>query len=209
MPPSPNDSRADRVITVRRPALLLLAAIALGMGGCAGSSARLYVNSEADMTFYKKVGVLPFENLTQERFAGDRLTRSFVTELIIADRFELVEPADFWTILEKAGATPGSAGNYDAKKLQQAAEGAGITGIIRGAVTEYEMHRNGGSESPALSFDVQMTDVATGKVVWRASIAKRGKGRVPVVGGGGERSLGRVGQQACRALVARLQKEAF
>lgn len=189
--------------------IAFLAAFALSAGGCAGSSHRLYVNPDADMSYYKRVAVLPFENLTQERFAGDRLTRSFVTELIIAERFDIIEPADFWTILEKAGATPGGAGNYDIKKLQEAATGAGVSAIIRGAVTEYEMQRNAGGEIPALAFDVEMTDVATGKVVWRTSIAKRGRGRTPVVGGGGERSLGKIGQKACKEVVEILQREAF
>ena len=183
--------------------------IALSIGGCAGSAPRLYVNSEADMNYYKKVAVLPFENLTQERFAGDRITRSFITELIIADRFQILDPADFWTILERIGGTPGVQGNYDPKKLQAAAKEASANGIIRGAVTEYQMLRNGTSEVPVLSFYAEMSDVETGNVVWRASISKRGRGRTPIVGGGGDRTFGKMSQEACRDLVARLQREAF
>ena len=195
--------------SLRMAAFGLLAALALSVDGCAGSAPRLYVNSEADMTFYKKVAVLPFENLTQERFAGDRLTRSFVTELIIADRFQILEPADFWTILERIGGTPGVQGNYDPKKLQDAAKEANVNGIIRGAVIEYQMQRTGSTEIPVLSFDVEMMDVATGNIVWRASMAKRGKGRIPIVGGGGDRTFGKISQEACREMVARLRKEAF
>src|SRR3990172_4752808 len=195
----------SRSRAVARGALI---AVIVMLSGCAGSAPRLYVNPEADMAYYKRVAVLPFQNLTPERFAGERLTRSFITELIIADRYQLVEPADFWIVLERIGGTPGGSGAYDPKKLQEAAKEANVTGIIRGAVSEYQIQRSGGGDSPILAFDVELMDVATSNVVWRASLAKRGKGRVPIVGGG-ERTLGRLTEEACREMVGRLEKEAF
>lgn len=77
--------RNHRLVSVALSLALLCA------GGC-GSGPRLFVSSQADMTFYKKVAVLSFANFTAEPYAGDRVTRAFVTELIIADRFELVDP---------------------------------------------------------------------------------------------------------------------
>jgi TolB-like protein len=72
----------------------LAAAILLGMlPGCAAGP-KLYVNPQADMSFYKKVAVLPFANLSQDRFAGERVARAFITELVLADRFQVIEPAE-------------------------------------------------------------------------------------------------------------------
>ncbi len=197
------------VIVSTSGATRVLIVAALCLMGCAGSRPRLYVNPQADMSYYKKVAVLPFDNLAGDRYAGDRVTRSFVTEMIIADRYQLVEPADFWVVLVRMAATPSAQGVYDPKKLKEAATELGATGIIRGAVTEYEMQRSGGTDRPVLAFDVELTDVATGNVVWRASLAKRGHGRVPILGGPGERSLGKLTETACRELVARLQAEAL
>ena len=42
--------------------------------GCASAAApRYYVNSQADMTLYQKVAVLPFQNLSTQPLAGDRV----------------------------------------------------------------------------------------------------------------------------------------
>jgi hypothetical protein len=71
------------------------------------------------------------------------------------------------------------------------------------------MQRSGNSDTPVISFDVELIDVGTGNVVWRASIDRRGKGRLPVVGGGGARTFGRLTQMACEELVDRLRKEAL
>ena len=187
----------------------LLAPVLAAVLGCASAPPRLYVNPQADMAFYRKVVVLPFGNLSQQVLAGERVTRAFITELIIADRFKVVEPADFYRVLVKIGGEPGVDGTYDPDKLRQAAAEVEATGVIRGAVTEYQMLRVGQNEFPVVGFDVEMIDAATGNVVWRTSISRRGGGRVPVIGGSGNRTVGRLTQEVCTALVADLQKKAF
>lgn len=177
--------------------------------GCAGAPPRLYVNPQADMAFYRKVVVLPFGNLSQQVLAGERVTRAFITELIIADRFRVVEPVDLRRVLERIGGEPGVDGTYDPDKLRRAADEVEATGIIRGTVTEYQMLRVGQNDVPVVGFDVEMIDTATGNVVWRTAIARRGGSRVPVFGGAGHRTLGLLTQDACAALVADLRKKAF
>jgi TolB-like protein len=185
-----------------------VAAVAIALAGCA-SGPRVFVNPDADMTFYRKVAVLPFTNLSEERFAAARLTRAFVTELIIANRFQIVDEGEFRTALEKIGGEPNIEGNYDPGKLKEAATQVEATGLIRGAVTEYKLVRSGSSEHAVVSFDAEMVDVATGAVVWRISVTKRGKGRVPVIGGSGTRSFGQLTQAACEDAVSKLKSEAF
>jgi TolB-like protein len=183
--------------------LLLLTSAA----GCAAPG-RLFVNHEADMAYYKKVAVLPFANLTNDRFAGERVTRMFVTELTIAERFQIADPGEIRSVLERTGGLPTYEGTYDPKKLKDAAVEVGANGLIRGAVSEYQMVGTTTSQHPSVAFDVEMVDVATGNVVWKASISKRGKARLPVVGGGAA-TLSRLTEDACRDVVRRVDHEAF
>lgn len=192
-----------------RAPLLLCVAVLSALLGCAAPG-KLYVNSDADMSYYDKVAVLPFSNMSGQPYAGDRVMRSFVTELVITERFHIVDPSEFRAVLDRIGGLPGSDGAYDPKKLKDASKETGATGIIRGAVTEYGMQRGGESDDrPILAFDVEMIDVQTSNIVWRASVSKRGKGRVPVIGGGGTHTLSRLTGEACHELVSRLEKEAF
>lgn len=190
-----------------RVAARLLALLALSAGGCAAPG-RFYVNGEADMAYYKRVAVLPFANLTQDRFAGERVTRMFVTELVIAERFQVADQGEIRAVLERTGGLPTSEGTYDPKKLKEAATEVGANGLVRGAVTEYQMVGSAGSQRPAVAFDVEMVDVATGNVVWKASLSKRGRARVPVLGGG-TATLSRLTEEACREVVERIDREAF
>jgi curli biogenesis system outer membrane secretion channel CsgG len=185
-------------------ALLLL----FGVAGCAAPG-RFYVNREADMAYYKKVAVLPFANLTPDHFAGERVTRMLVTELVIADRFQIADPGEIRAILERTGGLPTYEGTYDPKKLKDAAVEVGANGLIRGAVSEYQMTGSGsGSQRPSVAFDAEMIDVATGNVVWKVSISKRGKARIPILGGGAS-TLSRLTEEACRDIVQRIDREAF
>jgi hypothetical protein len=190
-----------------RASHVMVLALTLVLCSCA-STTRVYVNPEADMTFYKKVAILPFGTLSAEAMAGPRVTRAFITELIMTDRYQIVQPEEFRGVLSKISGLPGPDGLYDPAKLREAAAQISATGILRGAVTEYQMQRSGTGEVPILAFDVELIDVNTGDVAWRSSITKRGKSRVPLLGSS-VKTLGSLTQIACRELVGRLAKEAL
>jgi hypothetical protein len=194
--------------TQTRAALAAVAVLLFGCG-CASTAPRYFVNPQADMVFYKKVAVLPFANLSPSPLAGERVTRAFVTELIIADRYQVIEPGEFKLALEKAGADPAPDGTYDPGKLKEAATQVEAKGVIRGAVTDYQTQRNGQDEYPVLTFDVELLDTDTGNVVWRAAITRRGKPRFPVFGGSSTLTLGRLTQEACVEMVEGLQRRGF
>lgn len=185
------------------------ALVLLGIGACASTSPRLFVNPEADMSYYEKVAVLPFHNFTTGRFAGVRVTRAFITELIITERYQVVEPGEFRSVLERIGGEPNVQGEYDPAKLRQGARQVEATGVIRGAVTDFQLERSGSDQVPVVSFDVEMLDVATGNVVWRISTTRKGKGRFPIFGAGSSRTFGKLTQESCMEIVHKLNREAF
>jgi TolB-like protein len=193
-----------RGLAASRVAPLVLLVLACS---CASGS-RIFVNPDADMTFYKKIAVLPFANLSTDGMAAARVTRAFVTELVIANRFQIVQPEEFTGVLQRMGVSPDASGAYDAARLKEAADRLGVRGILRGAVSEYQVQRTEAGDTPILSFDAELSDVGTGTVVWRSAISKRGRGRLPIVGNG-SRSLGRLTQDACAEVVDRLRREAF
>jgi curli biogenesis system outer membrane secretion channel CsgG len=182
-------------------------ALALLSLSCA-SAIRVYVNPGADLAYYTKIGVMPFNDMSSNPLASPRVTRAFVTELIMTNRFQVIQPEEFVGALGRMGVRREQDGAYDPDKLKDAAVRMGVTGVLRGAVTEYEMTRNSGGDIPILAFDAELVDVNTGDVVWRSSISKRGKGRVPIFGSK-SRSLGRLTQDACAQLVARLRRKAI
>ena len=155
------------------------------------------MNRDADMTMYRKVAIAPFTNLSGEAFASNRVVRAFTTELIISKRLSVVDPSMYQAELERLNAQMDSQGAIDITKLRESLRQAEATAVIRGAVSEYGMRRNGTEEFPVVSFDAEMVDVQTGIVIWRDLRDRVGKGRLPDRRWRGERTFSRVTEHAC------------
>ena len=191
---------------LRLPCLLVAASV-MSLAGCAGPS-RLYVNPQADQGYYKKVVVVPFATVSGNVLSAPRVTEAFVSELIIADAYQVVEPELMTEALANIGIEPDGTGRYPSDKVKDIATKMGVQGIIQGTVTEYEMQRRGEDDSPVLGFNAEMIDLATGNVVWRCHWVGRGVGRVPIVGGG-IRTLAQLTQHACEDAVSDLKAHAL
>lgn len=196
---------AENPTRARRQRGWAVATVALALAGGCAAGPRVYVNPQADLGAYQKVALMPLTNLTPDRFAAERVVRSLMTELISTGRYQLIEPAQFWVTLVEVGGEPGADGVIRPDKIKEAAAKLGAQGVIRGAVTEYQMTRSGGGEAPEVGLELEMMDVSAGAVVWRTSVHESGRGRLSVVGGSGSRSIGIATQKACRKLVAQLK----
>ena len=189
-----------RLMAWSLPGLAIMAVLA----GCAPSP-RLFVNRQADMTLYKHVVVVPFSNLCGDPYAPGRVVRALTTELVIADRFQMIDPSTLLGELEKANVAPDATGQIELGQLRSVATKLNASAIIRGSVTEYAMHRQGTDEYPVVAFDCEMVDVQTGIVIWRLAINESGRGRLPIIGGAGERTFSRDTQEACKRAVRLLR----
>src|SRR6476659_2519920 len=86
----------------RSPITILVMAILLtASGGCRTTQTR-YLHKNADLGAISKVAVLPFENLTPERTAGDKVQKIFYLELLSLDVFEVGEPGQVTKVLRTA-----------------------------------------------------------------------------------------------------------
>ena len=80
---------------------LLLISFTILLLSCAGG--RMYVNDEADFGFYSSVGVVPLANLTTNKNASEKVTSSFVTELLRLNTISLANQGDLEKVLKEVG----------------------------------------------------------------------------------------------------------
>lgn len=177
---------------------------------CAGGP-RIYLNPEADMSFYQKVGVVPFINLTSDRFAGEKMTNTFMTELLITKKFDVIERGEFDHIVQQVRSSTGGSPSVEltAAQLKAIGEQAGVNGIIEGMVKEYEMVRLGQGTYPLITFSVKLVDAPTGRVVWESSYSTKGGPKLPIISLGETHTLGELAQKACRKVARKFVGKAF
>lgn len=188
---------------------LIIGALILTALSCSGP--RTFLNDNADWTFYKQIGVLPFVNLTSDRYAGEKVQSAFITEMYLSNRFQVMEPGEF---NQRAAAELKISASQGMQELTGAqikalGEKAGVQGIIEGVVREYNMIRVGQTDYPMISMTIRLIDVPSGNVVWMTSYAKKGGPRFPIISIGETHTLSELTQKACHDVVSNFVSRAF
>lgn len=179
----------------RRTSVLLLL---IAVMGCSGP--RAYLNPEADLGFYRRVGVASFVSLADDPRAGQKLQRVFVTELLKREGFQIVSPGQFEKTESDIRSKQGLAlpAPLDSASIKALGDQTGVQGVIVGTVRDYRMERVGQEEFPLVTFSLQLIDVPTSRVVWDVSIGERGGPKFPVFSFGETHTLSELSAKLCR-----------
>jgi TolB-like protein len=189
--------------------MFAIAMLLLSVMGC--SRPRTFINANTDWTFYKQLGVLPFVNLTSDRFAGEKVQSAFITELFLAEKFQVMEPGEFNSRVNQetktAGLQPGQELSLD--QIKAIGQKAGLQGVIEGTVREYSMVRVGQVDYPMISLSLRMIDVPTGTVIWMTSFSTKGGPKLPLISIGETHTLSELTQKTCHQVVSDFINRAF
>lgn len=191
---------------MKRLCLSLLPLMAVtAMISCGGP--RTYTNREADFGFYDRVGVLPFSNLSSDRNASDKVTASFVTELLIGGEVEIANMGDVLkafktTVKDDRGNLPEQLTIEEGMTIGR---DAGVQGLFVGAVRDYGMVRVGTDEFPLVSVNIRFIDCQSGKVAWTYETTRRGGPKFPIFSFGETHTLGEMTSKVCRSAASDFQ----
>ena len=145
--------------------LLLMTFLSSACGGRGTSS--FYINQDIDFSFIKKVAVLPLENLTNERFAGDAVRQVVISELLASRLVEVVCPGDVSAAYEnlkiKTGQYP------SAEQIKTLGNTLKVQAVIMGSLNKFGEIRDGNVSAPEVSLTLMMADTSSGSIIWSAS----------------------------------------
>lgn len=145
---------------------VLTATLLIGLTGCAVTN----VHRGPDLSGKANWALLPLANYAQEPEAGHRAEAILSTLL----RNRGIENLQQYSEANTNGFPELNDQKVKSKALQWAKH-HNIRYAVGGAVEEWE-YKSGLDGEPAIGITIQVTDVATGKVVWSASGARSGWG---------------------------------
>jgi TolB-like protein len=169
---------------------------------CATGGTTQYVHPNVDLAAVKTVAVLPFENLSQERTAGDKVHKVFVTELLATGAFEVVEPGQVLKTLraERSESTE-ALGPAELKRVGQALK---ADGLFMGSVVDFADNRSGSTPAPEVTIQLRLVEVESGVTVWSTSRTKSGASMSARLFGVGGESLTEAARRVLRAELSTL-----
>ncbi len=142
--------------------LLIALSPLLIISGCV-SKPDYYIRQKVDYSSIKKVAVLPFEALTPDEYAGEKIRKSVITELLLRG-IDVVEPGEVTrTLVELKIRSLGSIKKTD---IQNIAKALGVEALLMGSVEAYGISRGISVTYPEVSISLRLVEASTGNIIW-------------------------------------------
>jgi TolB-like protein len=151
-----------------RIAKVLTLGVVLGvLVSCASGGTTKYTHPNADLGAVKRVAVLPFENLTQDRSAGDKIQKIFLSELLSLEAFDVVEPGLVARTLKAERID--SMETVGPAEMKRLGESLKAQGLFIGAVVDFAESRSGSTPAPEVTIQLRLVETQSGVTIWSAS----------------------------------------
>jgi hypothetical protein len=152
---------------------LILLPVIISLLAC-GPRSHLPYHHDPDMDFasIRTVAVLPFENLTTDRLAAERVRDILANSLMATGAVYVLPPGEVARGVLRTGIVKPSAPSK--QEIARLAPIIKADALITGAVTEYGEVRSGTATANVISFNLQMIEAQTQRVVWTGSTSQGG-----------------------------------
>ncbi len=154
-----------RITRTRTVMLSFLLLCLLFLNGCGGTKLTVRLKENVEIDKIKRIAVLPIENLTSKRFAGEYVRRTVIAEFL-SRGIDVIEPGEVTSVLRDKGVRTVS--EISIEQLKEIGEELGVDAIISGSVGAYGISRGVSVSYPEVSLHLLMIDVSTGNIIWSA-----------------------------------------
>ena len=168
--------------------------MAIGLVACSGMGPTTFLHPEYNFGYVERVAVLPFEDLTSDQGAGARATRFFVSELLAAEAFDVVEPGEVSRALMNAGVI--NVRDMTQAQVVAVGQALGAQALFTGSVGESTSVRSGASSASVVTLTARMVETDTGVTVWSSTHTESGRSLWSSLFGTGQRSRSEVTRRA-------------
>lgn len=154
---------------LKYPALFLLFLLLSGCGG--GKTIKYY--RAADIGRITRLAVMPIENLTSEKEAGERIRRTVIAELL-SRGVDVIEPGEVTRVLKELKVS--SVGSLSIEDIEKIGRELGVDAVITGSVIAYGTSRGINVSYPEVTVYLSLIDTRTGNILWSVWNTEGGPG---------------------------------
>jgi len=143
---------------------LSAALIVLGLFFLCGCARQQYfVRQGTDPEHIRSIAVLPFENFTKDTFAGEKIRRIVITELLMRG-VDVTEPGEVTKLLRELNVT--SLRSIKTKEIQKVGETLGVDAVMSGSVEAFGISNGINVTYPEVTINLMLLETGSGKIIW-------------------------------------------
>jgi hypothetical protein len=173
----------------------------VALAGCAGSGAS-FVNPAVDFSHIRRCAVLPFQNLTDDSFADERLQSIFLMELLDRGSLAVVDLEETASTMRAQRLVPGS--TLTPEQIVSLGEALEVEAVFLGSVEEYGLVSRSRRPASSLTAVFSMAETETGNIIWRSQVHADGSSFWKKIFGGESASQFDVSRKAVRKALGTL-----
>ncbi|MDP2277824.1 MAG: penicillin-binding protein activator LpoB [Nitrospirota bacterium] len=121
-----------------------------------------------DFGAVKRVAVLPLDNLTNERYAGEIVRQVVIGELLASGLVDVIVPGEVIAAIDKIGSSK-STSSFTEEQIKTLGSSLKVQAVILGSVERFGEVRVGNISAPEISITLMMADTSSGSIVWSAT----------------------------------------
>ena len=139
--------------------------------GCGGPAH--YSQPNADIGHIKRIGVLPLENFTTDEYAGEKIRRMVITELLLRN-IEPIEPGEVNRVLRELRVR--SLSSINTEDMQKIGKALGVETIMMGSVENLGISKGISFSYPEVSIHLMLIEASSGSIIWSVNHSVGGAG---------------------------------
>ncbi len=143
------------------PILITLCYLLIFLSAC--ETKKHYVSPAYDIKNIRKVAIFPFENFTSDEYAGEKVRRILITELL-SNEIDVVEPGEINRLLREFKVK--SISSIKVAEAQEIGKILGADAIMIGVVENYDVSKGISVTYPEVTIILRLIETSSGSVIW-------------------------------------------
>jgi TolB-like protein len=145
-----------------------LSILFFGLTGCGGRSAmESYSREDVDISFVQRIAVMPFQNNSDDKYAGALARNMTATQVLALGLFDVVDKDLVDSILFDEAIEPGIP--LDPLTIKRIGHRLNAQALLMGSVDTAGMGKLGSTTYPETALTLRLVEADSGMVLWQVS----------------------------------------
>jgi len=142
--------------------------------GCRSAGPSFHIRQDVDFSTIKRVAVVSFENMSNDKSADEIVKYMVMNELLISGLVDVVVPGEVKAALNKLDIKSDS--SLSAEQIKALGRELKVQAVFFGSVFKYGETRYGNISVPEVSINFMMAETFGGNIVWSVTRTRGGAG---------------------------------